>query len=110
MANEIFRLLENGRIGDHRINSGDIAVLVRSNSEAKEVWDYFRSRGLPAVVFTDLSLFETDEAKELAWVLQGLADAHDDRAIRRALATGLLGKKLQTLSIGSTILNYGMIG
>ena len=93
MANEIFRLLENGRIGDHRINSGDIAVLVRSNSEAKEVWDYFRSRGLPAVVFTDLSLFETDEAKELAWVLQGLADAHDDRAIRRALATGLLGKK-----------------
>ena len=66
MANEIFRLLENGRIGDHRINSGDIAVLVRSNSEAKEVWDYFRSRGLPAVVFTDLSLFETDEAKEIS--------------------------------------------
>ena len=93
MANEIFRLLENGRIGNREVGTGDIAILVHSNFEAKEVWEYFRSRGLPAVVFTDLSLFETDEAKELACVLQGLANAHDDRAVRRALATGLLGKK-----------------
>jgi len=93
MANEIFRLLENGRIGKRAVRTGDIAVLVHSNFEAKEVWEYFRSRGLPAVVFTDLSLFETDEAKEISWVLQGLANAHDDRAVRRALATGLLGKK-----------------
>ncbi len=93
MANQIFRLLKSGRIGNRGVKAGDIAVLVRSNFEAKEVWDYFCSRGLPAVVFTDLSLFETDEAKELAWVLQGVADAHDDGAVRRALATGLLGKK-----------------
>ena len=71
MANQIFRLLKSGRIGNRGVKAGDIAVLVRSNFEAKEVWDYFCSRGLPAVVFTDLSLFETDEAKELAWVLQG---------------------------------------
>ena len=46
MANEIFRLLENGRIGNG-VGTGDIAVLVHSNFEAKEVWEYFRSRGLP---------------------------------------------------------------
>ena len=46
------------------------------------------------MVFTDLSLFETDEAKELSLVLQGLANADDDRAVKRALATGLLGKKV----------------
>ena len=47
MANEIFRLLENGRIGKRGVGTGDIAVLVHSNFEAKEVWEYFRSRGLP---------------------------------------------------------------
>lgn len=91
MANEIFHLLQNGRVGNDLVTPGDIAVLVRSNWEARKVWEYFGSRGLPAIVFTDMSLFETDEAKELCWVLQGLADARSDRAVKRALSTGLLG-------------------
>lgn len=91
MANEIFDLLNDGRVGGKEVNPGDIAVLVRSNSEAREVWEYFCSRGLPAVVFSDMSLFETEESRELCWVLQGLSDAQNDRSIRRALATGLLG-------------------
>ena len=91
MANEIFHLLEHGQVGEQKVGTGDIAILVRSNAEAREVWEYFRSRGLPAVVFTDLSLFETDEARELLWVLQGMADSRYDRSIKRALASGLLG-------------------
>ena len=42
-------------------------------------------------MFTDLSLFETDEARELLWVLQGMANSRNDRSIKRALASGLLG-------------------
>jgi exodeoxyribonuclease V beta subunit len=91
MANEIHRLLEEGSIGGRKVRTNDLAILVRGNFEATEVWNYFRKRGLPAVVFTDVSLFDSAEAKELLWVLEGIADSGSERSIRRALATGLLG-------------------
>ncbi len=91
MANEIHRLLSTGTIGGEKVRAKDVAVLVRSNPDARKVWKYFRKRGLAAVVFTDVSLFESPEAKELLWVLEGLVNARNERAIKRALATGLLG-------------------
>jgi len=91
MANEIHRLLEEGSIGGRKVRTNDLAILVRGNFEATEVWNYFRKRGLPAVVFTDVSLFDSDEATELLWVLEGIVDSGSERSIRRALATGLLG-------------------
>ena len=91
MANEIYRILATGTIGGEKVRAKDIAVLVRSNPDARNVWKYFRKRGLAAVVFTDVSLFESPEAKELLWVLEGLVNARNERAIKRALATGLLG-------------------
>ena len=60
-----------------------LPVLVHSNFEAKGNRVLFRS-GLPAVVFTDLSLFETGEQKRHRKLLQGLANADDDRAVKRA--------------------------
>jgi len=91
MANEIHRLLSTGTIGGEKVRAKDVAVLVRSNPDARKVWKYFRKRGLAAVVFTDVSLFESPEATELLWVLEGLVNARNERAIKRALATGLLG-------------------
>ena len=91
MANEIYRILSTGTIGGEKVRAQDVAVLVRSNPDARNVWKYFRKRGLAAVVFTDVSLFESPEAKELLWVLEGLVNARNERAIKRALATGLLG-------------------
>ena len=92
MANEIHRLLQVGFIGGRKIRTNDLAVLVRGNFEATEVWNYFRKRGLPAVVFTEVSLFDSAEAKELLWVLEGIVDSGSERSIKRALATGLLGR------------------
>ncbi|MEK9634697.1 MAG: 3'-5' exonuclease, partial [Opitutae bacterium] len=92
MANEIHRLLQVGFIGGRKIRTNDLAVLVRGNFEATEVWNYFRKRGLSAVVFTDVSLFDSAEAKELLWVLEGIVDSGSERSIKRALATGLLGR------------------
>ena len=40
-----------------KIRLGDITILVRSNTDAVNIWKYFRQRGLPCVVFTDVSLF-----------------------------------------------------
>ena len=91
MANEIEHLLSRGTIGGEKIQPKDIAILVRSNPDARKVWQYFRKRGLPAVVFSDVSLFESVEAREILWVMEGLFHSRNERVIRRALATGLLG-------------------
>ena len=91
MANEIKYLLSQGIIGDQKVHPKDIAILVRSNPDARKIWQYFRECGLPAVVFTDVSLFDSGEAREILWVLEGLVNARNNRAIKRALATGLLG-------------------
>ena len=40
----------------------------------------------------DVSLFDSAEAKELLWVLEGIVDSGSERSIKRALATGLLGR------------------
>jgi exodeoxyribonuclease V beta subunit len=91
MANEIEYLLSHGTIGGEKIQPKDIAILVRSNPDARKVWQYFRKRGLPAVVFSDVSLFESVEAREILWVMEGLFHVRNERVIRRAVATGLLG-------------------
>ena len=85
------QVLEKGMIGDQQIQPSDIAILVRSNPQALEVWEAFRANNLPAVVFTDVSLFSSPEAKEILWVLEGLVECRNERSVRRALATGLMG-------------------
>ena len=78
-------------IGDEQVQPSDIAILVRSNPQALEVWEAFRANNLPAVVFTDVSLFSSPEAREILWVLEGLVECRNERSVRRALATGLMG-------------------
>ena len=85
------QVLEKGMIGDQQVQPSDIAILVRSNPQALEVWEAFRANNLPAVVFTDVSLFSSPEAKEILWVLEGLVECRNERSVRRALATGLMG-------------------
>ncbi|MFP6855299.1 MAG: 3'-5' exonuclease, partial [Opitutales bacterium] len=92
MGDEIERLLAEGALGGGRVRSKDIAILVRSNNQAREVWRYLRRRRLPAIVFSDVSLFEGEEAKELSWIMEAIVDSRNERSIKRALATGLMGK------------------
>ena len=110
MANEIKYLLSQGIIGDQKVHPKDIAVLVRSNPDARKIWQYFRECGLPAVVFTDVSLFDSGEAREILWVLEGLVNARNNRAIKRALATGLLGMTGRDFQTGRITPANGMNG
>ena len=91
LVQRVGEVLQYGRINDQPVRPEDIAILVRSNPQALEVWESFRSHNLPAVVFSNVSLFSTREAKELLWVLEGLVECRNERAVRRALATGLMG-------------------
>ena len=91
LVQQVVQVLQEGKIGTEPVKPEDIAILVRSNPQALEVWEAFRANNLPAVVFSDVSLFASEEAKEILWVLEGLLEYRNERSVRRALATGLLG-------------------
>ncbi len=91
-AGEIVRLLESDATIDGRsVLPGDIAVLVRTNQQARSVQEALRALSVPSVLESDSSVFETSEATELSRVLQAIAFPGSRSAIRAALATDLLG-------------------
>lgn len=92
IAGEIVRLLESdATIDDRAVLPGDIAVLVRTNQQARNVQEALRALSVPSVLESDSSVFETNEATELSRVLHAIAFPGNRSAIRSALATDLLG-------------------
>ncbi|GAA4857090.1 exodeoxyribonuclease V subunit beta [Luteimonas vadosa] len=73
------------------VQPGDIAVLVRSHHEATLVQRALALAGIPAVAAGKLSLFATEEARELHALLLALLHAGDDGRLRAALSTVLVG-------------------
>ena len=105
VAAEISRLLHLARkgravIGDKPLREGDIAVLVRTNSEARQMQLALLALHIPSVLFNAGDLFETHEATEMGRVLTGIAQADSVACIKAALATdilGVCGEKLEAL-------------
>ncbi len=96
VAAEIARLLDLGacgrsRIGESPLSEADIAVLVRTNREARRVQDALHTRGIPAVLHSTGNLFDTSEALEMERLLAALADPRDEGLMRVALTTSLMG-------------------
>jgi len=87
MASEINRL---GK-GPEAVSMGDIAILVRTNSQAQFVQRRFSSRRIPSVIYQSGNIFESSEALELRRVLLGIAFPADIRRVKAALTTDLLG-------------------
>jgi exodeoxyribonuclease V beta subunit len=55
------------------LTAADIAVLVNSNNDAKAVYRYCQSIGLPSVLHSADSVYQSDIAKPLLWLLQTIA-------------------------------------
>ena len=96
VANEIVRLTRDGAaglalLGDKPVQPGDIAILVRSHFEADELRAELRLHGINAVSISNESVYETAEAWDLLLLLRAAALCHDREALRRGLASGLLG-------------------
>lgn len=92
IAGEIARLLADGpTIGDRRVRPNDIAVLCRTNKEARQVQVELRQLRVPSVLQTDESVLETLEAAELQRILAAMAEPGDTSALLAALATPTLG-------------------
>ncbi len=101
-ADTIAELLEqaaSGRavIAERALNTGDIAILVRTHREAEAMQAGLRRRGLNSVYFSQASVFATEEARQLALVLVALTDLADTALIRTCLATDLFGRSAQEI-------------
>lgn len=96
VAAEISRLLDLARrnlavIDNRPLREGDIAILVRRNREVLQMQAVLHSLGIPCVVSSADNVFESPEAEEIDRVLSAVARPGNERMVRRALATCLMG-------------------
>jgi exodeoxyribonuclease V beta subunit len=95
-AADIACLLDSGAAlalttGTREVTAADIAVLTRRNLDGFAVQSALARHGIASVVMGDRSVFDTEEARELRRVLAGVLEPVSPSALRRALATDLLG-------------------
>jgi len=93
----VCRKEQDGHHSSVPLTARDIAVLVRSNRHADEYLHAFARAGIPAVVGSKKSVFETEEAQELLTLLSALAAPGDMFAVKRAMTIswfGLSGNEL----------------
>ncbi len=95
-AFEISRLLalsKSGevRLGGEGLNPRDMAVLVRTNREARMVRDALRRALIPCVLYSDENVFFSGEALEMDMLLAALAEPHREALVRTALMTRIFG-------------------
>lgn len=77
---------------------GNIAVLVRDRNEAAAVKQALAERGVNSVFLSRESVFDAPVAADLYHVLQAVMHPGDERKLRSALATPLLGASLQQIA------------
>src|SRR5262249_59103262 len=95
-AGEVVRWLQAGTVGEALVEgqplaAHHIAVLVRTNEEARLMQVALQDVGVPSVIHTDESVFKSNEALELQRVLAAIAEPANESKIRGALSTELLG-------------------
>ncbi|MFI8417465.1 exodeoxyribonuclease V subunit beta [Serratia sp. NPDC078593] len=74
------------------VQASDITILVRSRAEAALVRDALSQLAIPSVYLSNRdSVFDTPEAKDVLWLLQAVLAPEQERTLRSAMATGLLG-------------------
>ena len=84
--------------GMRPVAPGDIAVLVDNNNDALRVQRALSLAGIPCVAAGRQSMYRSDEAEQLRWLLEALLAPADDERLRAALATPLLGLDAQALA------------
>jgi exodeoxyribonuclease V beta subunit len=92
IAGDIAGLLAgDAQIGALPIRAGDIAVLVRTNTQAAEIQAALRGRGINAVLQSKASVWSSPEAQECLRLLAAVAEPGNEQLLRKALATTMLG-------------------
>ncbi|HIJ91661.1 MAG TPA: exodeoxyribonuclease V subunit beta [Deltaproteobacteria bacterium] len=92
VAGDIAALLAGDtRIGARSVRAGDIAVLVRTNTQAAEIQAALRGQGINGVLQSKASVWASTEAQECLRLLAAVAEPGNEQLLRKALATTMLG-------------------
>ena len=102
VAVEIARLLHLGRqrralIGGRPLREGDIAILVRTNREARLCREQLADLRIPVVLHSTGDLFASPEAMEIERLLLAVLSPDREDLLLAALATDMIGCNLQML-------------
>ncbi|MBI3879701.1 MAG: exodeoxyribonuclease V subunit beta [Verrucomicrobia bacterium] len=99
VAGEITRLMNSeARIGARPLRHEDIAVLTMTNAQADLVQRALARAGVPGVLHTERSVFESREAGDLLRVLAAIGEPGNEKWLRAALATPLFGESASDLA------------
>ena len=95
-AHDLARLLRDGveaagPDGARRLGPSDAAVLVRNHKQAQAMETALHAAGLPCVLFSDRSVYDSPEAEDLRGFLEGVAEPGRRDRVLRALVTDLVG-------------------
>ncbi len=91
VASEILRILTTSNDGIRSISESDIAILVRTNSQARMVKQSLLKRRIHSVIYSIDNVFDSDEAIELGRVLEAVSDPSNERKIKAAIITDIFG-------------------
>lgn len=99
---EISRLLSLGRnnkvlMGKRPLKEEDIAVLVRTNAEARLMQQALSALDIPSVLWSTGNIFDSLEAMEIGRVLAGISEPNRENMVKAALATDMIGVKGEEL-------------
>lgn len=86
-------------LNERSLQPGDIAVIVRTNRQGQLVRSKLQELAIPSVMRSDATVFDTEEAAELAILMQAIISPNNEPLLRAALVTDLLGKTAHELAV-----------
>ncbi len=87
VADEVARLV----LTTKRYYPQDIAILVRTNRQAQIMKNHLQLNEIPAVIFNAGNVFESREATSMGRILSAICEPRNERKLRNALTTDVLG-------------------
>jgi exodeoxyribonuclease V beta subunit len=103
---EISRLLSgkaelvSDQEGARQLAARDIAILVRSNSQARTFQEALTAAGIPAVEASRTSVFDTEECEDILRLLQAIQQPGNQGRLKAAMTSrcfGLSGQQLEAI-------------
>lgn len=96
VADEIVTLLSKGNegkatISGRPVHAGDIAILVPTNWEARDMLRILKEVRVPGVIYSSESIFASNEAMEMERILSAVLEPSNESYVKAALATDAMG-------------------
>jgi exodeoxyribonuclease V beta subunit len=99
VAQDIQSLFASTSLNKQKVQARDIAVLVRTNVQARAIQKALKQHQIPCVLTSDTSVYASPEAQDLLHVMQAVCDPNNEVFARTALATDLLGVSAEQLLV-----------